>query len=239
MHNSDVEQIAVLAQIAADDVQVAVVADTREQGARINRFARQDRATGADAQGQQVAGFVSRSGERVGVGDRVATRRNDADADVANRETWTVLAVGRKGVELGGSVGRRRLTWAYAREHLELAYATTTYGVQGDTVAVAHVAGGTHTSASSAYVGMTRGRDRNVAHMVADSVEEARRQWIQVFSRDRADLGPTHAAQRATEDIERYGPRRHVRRTRRPPATGMDGLTYRPNAPTEAPGIGL
>ena len=53
---------------------------------------------------------------------------------------------------------------------------------------------------------MTRGRDRNTAHLVAETLEEARAQWIDVFSRDRADLGPGHAAQTAAEDIERYGP---------------------------------
>ncbi|MGH3087533.1 MAG: MobF family relaxase, partial [Rubrobacteraceae bacterium] len=90
-------------------------------------------------------------------------------------------------------------------EYLELAYATTAYGVQGETVAVAHVAVGTHTSASSAYVGMSRGRDRNIAHLVADSIDDARKQWVQVFSRDRADLGPAHAARRAAEDLERDG----------------------------------
>ena len=41
---------------------------------------------------------------------------------------------------------------------------------------------------------MTRGRNRNTAHLVADTLEEARAHWIEVFSRDRADLGPGHAA---------------------------------------------
>jgi hypothetical protein len=54
---------------------------------------------------------------------------------------------------------------------------------------------------------MTRGRHSNVAHLVADSVDEARQQWIEVFGRDRADLGPSHAAGRVDEDIDRYGTR--------------------------------
>ena len=54
---------------------------------------------------------------------------------------------------------------------------------------------------------MTRGRDRNTAHLVADTLDEARAQWIEVFSRDRADLGPAHAAAVAEEAIERYGPK--------------------------------
>lgn len=53
---------------------------------------------------------------------------------------------------------------------------------------------------------MTRGRRANTAHLVADTPEDARAQWIDIFNRDRADLGPAHAAQRAADDVERYGP---------------------------------
>ena len=42
--------------------------------------------------------------------------------------------------------------------HVELAYASTAHGVQGDTVTAAHLVIGEHTGAASAYVGMTRGR---------------------------------------------------------------------------------
>ena len=70
----------------------------------------------------------------------------------------------------------------------------------------AHLLVGEQTGAAAAYVGMTRGRHTNTAHLVAESVEDARAQWIAVFSRDRADLGPAHAAKRAADDIDRYGP---------------------------------
>ncbi len=92
------------------------------------------------------------------------------------------------------------------REHVELAYATTVHGAQGETVDRAHLLVGETTGAAAAYVGMTRGRHRNTAHLVADTLDDARAQWIEVFGRDRADLGPAHAAQRAAEDIDRYGP---------------------------------
>ena len=61
-------------------------------------------------------------------------------------------------------------------------------------------------SSPSSTIGMTRGRDTSVAHLVAESIDDARHQWIDVFSRDRADLGPAHAAARAADDIDRYGP---------------------------------
>ena len=103
-------------------------------------------------------------------------------------------------------------------EHVELAYATTAYGAQGSTVPTSHVLVGEHTGAASAYVGMTRGRERNVAHLVADSTDDARSQWIAVFGRDRADLGPTHAARLAADAIDRYGPTAPRRPALRPPA---------------------
>lgn len=246
LHASEAEQYTALADLAAAaDIGTAVVADTREQVARINRLA-------ADAHAPAGAGrFVTRSGERIAVGDRVATRLNDPGADVANRETWTVIVGDEDGLVVRGGPGSRRLSWAYAREHLELAYATTAYGVQGETVSVAHVAVGVHSSAKSAYVGMSRGRERNVAHLVAESVEDARRQWVDVFGRDRADLGPAHAAQRAAEDIERYGPsgRRYTRKPGRthPAAASALPRIPRPAAPhsvgststTRGPGPGL
>ena len=99
------------------------------------------------------------------------------------------------------------------REHVELAYATTVHGAQGETVDHAHLLVGETTGAAAAYVGMTRGRHRNTAHLVADTLDEAREQWVEVFGRDRADLGPAHAAER------RGRGHRPLRTRKRPHAT--------------------
>jgi hypothetical protein len=92
----------------------------------------------------------------------------------------------------------------YVASYVELAYAATAHGVQGDTVPTAHVVIGEHTGAASAYVGMTRGRTANTAHLVAADLADARDQWIAVFVRDRADLGPGHAAELAAAEAARY-----------------------------------
>ncbi len=55
---------------------------------------------------------------------------------------------------------------------------------------------------------MTRGRDDNVVHLVADNAADARAMWEATFGRDRADLGPADAARRAATDVERYAPHR-------------------------------
>ena len=78
------------------------------------------------------------------------------------------------------------------------------HAVQGSTAQQAHLLLGEHTGGSAAYVAMTRGRERNTVHIVADTVDGAREQWIAAFARDRADLGPAHAADQAAREAARY-----------------------------------
>ncbi len=193
---------------------VAVVVDTREQAAALNATVRERLVADRRIDDTRVA--VTAAGQRIGIGDRVATRRNDRNLGVANRDTWTVTAVdgggglvvtpadhGRGDVTPTQS-RRRRLPADYVAEHVELAYASTAHGVQGDTVPAAHLVVGEFTGAAAAYVGMTRGRQANTAHLVAADAEEAREQWIAVFARDRADLGPAHAAEHAAAEAASY-----------------------------------
>ncbi|MEX5720342.1 MobF family relaxase [Geodermatophilus maliterrae] len=207
--------------------QVAVVVDTREQAAELSAAIRDRLVT--DGQVDDTRIVTTRSGQRIGVGDRVATRRNDRDLSVANRDTWTVTAVGQGGcltvipadvtpinaVPSGvtpARVGERVLPAGYVTSHVELAYASTAHGAQGDTVLTGHLVVGEHTGAASAYVGMTRGRTANTAHLIATDPDQAREQWIAVFDRDRADLGPGHAAQLAAAEAARYATSRPLDR---------------------------
>jgi exodeoxyribonuclease V alpha subunit len=183
-----------------------LVADTRLQVDLLNRLVRDQRVTAGEVDDQHVVRTAG--GGRLGAGDWVVTLRNDRDLDVANRETWTITHIDpdTRDVRVAGRGGERSLPAAYARTHLALGYATTAYGAQGETVEHADLAVTENTAAASAYVAMTRGRTGNTAHLVADDVEDARRQWTAIFSRDRADLGPAHAATQALSDIDRYGP---------------------------------
>ncbi|WP_193604994.1 MobF family relaxase [Nocardioides dongkuii] len=237
VHASEVERTAALATIGADGDQL-VITDTRDQVGVLNAAIRDRRFVG-----EQSGELTTRRGESIGVGDRVATRRNDRDLAVANRDTWIVAGVGDDGSLLvTGRAGRRALPAVYVDDHVELAFTTTAYGAQGETVDSAHLALGETTGAASAYVGMTRGRHRNVAHLVAESVDDARNQWVDVFNRDRADLGPTHAAERAADDIDRYGP------NPQPSLAGIQAAALRdasmrqppptPTLPTASRGIG-
>lgn len=229
LHASEVERTAALAAIGADGSGMGdqlVIADTRDQVGALNAAIR-DRRHGAGVPlgeqfGERTGEPITRRGERIGLGDRVATRRNDRDLAVANRDTWTVAGIREDGgLLVTGRAGQRALPAHYVREHVELAFATTAYGAQGETVDSAHLALGETTGAASAYVAMTRGRHHNIAHLVAESVDGARSQWIDIFNRDRADLGPSHAAQRAADDIDRYGP------NARPPSAGLQAAALR------------
>jgi exodeoxyribonuclease V alpha subunit len=145
-------------------------------------------------------------GLEIGVGDRVMTRQNDAELDVANRQVWTVTGITDAGhVKIAGDNYRHTtLEPDYVRESLHLAYATTGYGVQGETATHGDVLVSMSTDAAGAYVGLTRGRHSNTAHFVADTVDQAREQWIEASGRNRADLGLDQARNAARNEARNY-----------------------------------
>lgn len=83
-------------------------------------------------------------------------------------------------------------------EHVHLAYAATAYGVQGTTSETAHTVLSDALDASGLYVGMTRGRGWNQLHVVAETLDEAREQFIGALQLDRSDRG----LQAATSDAQ-------------------------------------
>ncbi|WP_200945103.1 MULTISPECIES: MobF family relaxase [unclassified Nocardioides] len=225
IHPTEVERTAALADAGArGDL---VIADTREQVADLNATIRDHHAQANRSGDRDIDDVLTTAaGERIGLGDRVATRRNDPDLQVTNRQTWTVTGLGNDGSLLLHGHGRDRVVPAeYAARFVELAYATTVHGAQGETVDTAHALIGEHTGASAAYVAMTRARHHNTAHLVADDLDDARRQWVDVFARDRADLGPAHARHQAIDALNRYGSAVSPR-----PGQAPTGAEYRPAA---------
>ncbi len=236
IHASEVERTAALAEAGAAGE--LVIAERREQVADLNAAIRDHRPRRTGVDGGGLATITTCSGEVLSLGDRVATRRNDTDLQVANRQTWTITGIGDSGsLVLHGHGHDRPIPADYASQFVELSYATTVHGAQGDTVTRAHFALGETTGAAAAYVAMTRGRENNTAHLVAENVDDARRQWIETFVRDRADLGPAHARTGAIEDIDRYGPAVPTGSPRRP-GRGLPQIPPSP-ARAERPGIGI
>lgn len=230
VHPSEAERTAALTEAGAGGA--LVIADTREQVATLNAAISNNLG---HEPSPQSASVITHRGEQLDVGACVATRRNDPLLGVTNRQTWTITATTTAGDLVVHSPERhidRHLPAAYVREHVELAHATTIHGAQGETVDHAHVAIGETTGAAAAYVAMTRGRESNVAHLVAATLDEARQQWSQVFTRDRADLGPAHLQRLALDAMDRYGPD-----SPRPP---VQSPPFDHNSPAARPsGIGL
>jgi hypothetical protein len=114
-------------------------------------------------------------GTTVSDGDVIITRRNDrrltltATDFVANGDRWTVTSVrGDGALDLRHSRSHRRVTLPvdYVAEHVQLGYATTVHGAQGQTVDTSHtVLTGTE-SRQLLYVAVTRGRREN--HLYLD-----------------------------------------------------------------------
>lgn len=169
---------------------VATNAEVRELNERIRT---QRVATGEVDDTHTVAG---RDDLPIGVGDRIATRKNDSTLGVANRQTWTVQHIADNGTvtvaDAANTRGHRRsvaLPSSYVAEHVHLAYAATGYGVQGVTTTTAHTLLSESLDAAGVYVGMTRGRNQNVLHIVADTFDDAREQFVDAMDRDRSDRG--------------------------------------------------
>lgn len=110
-------------------------------------------------------------GMRAHVGDTIATRRNDAELSttaggtVRNRQTWTVDHVHDSSdlTVSNPALGTVRLPAAYVARHVELGWAVTGYGTQGTTTDHGICVIEPGSSRAGIYVGMTRGRNRNLA----------------------------------------------------------------------------
>ena len=149
IHPTDVERLAVLAETDLDQEhgRGLVIADTREQVADLNAAIRDHRLVSGESAG--AGAVTTAAGDIVGQGDLVTTRRNDRDLDVANRDTWTVTGTGTDGaLRVTGRRGERTLPADYVRQHVELGFATTVHGAQGDTVDHAHLLIGETTGAA-------------------------------------------------------------------------------------------
>lgn len=171
-------------------------------------------------EGRVIAGTVDdtitatgRDGLKIGAGDVIQTRQNDAGLHVTNRATWRVQSVEADGSIWVASVnsGRkanpsRKLPTEYVTKHTHLAYASTAYGVQGATVTTSHTLLSDALSASGVYVGMTRGREENRLHIVAENIDEARAMYVAAQTRDTADRGLNVATERAREAVAGLSP---------------------------------
>ena len=116
------------------------------------------------------------AGQAIFVGDVVQTRRNDSASDVQNRQNWVVKTISNRLMSILHPLQTRPTSAGsvheYAASHLHLAYATTVYGVQGETPTVSLVGPGV--DAAGLYVGLTRGKTHNAVVLVAPTESSAK-----------------------------------------------------------------
>ncbi|MES2865419.1 MobF family relaxase [Microbacterium profundi] len=184
----------------------AVTVSTNDEARTVNARIREERVSQGVV--DDTASVYGNDGLPVGAGDVIQTRKNNSDVGVANRQQWIVQHVegdGALSVREAGSGRKRqrtvRLPADYVAEHTHLSYAATAYGVQGATVAGSHTILTDATSAAGVYVGMTRGGEQNVLHIVAENLADARAQFIAAMERDRADRGLPAATERAAQAV--------------------------------------
>ncbi len=176
---------------------IAITATTNEHVDLINhRVQRHRLATGDITNDARTVGIDR---QPIHVGDHVATRRNErhlrtSSGDmVRNRETWTVTQI----CDTGDVTARRHgsndaviLPADYVAEKVQLGYATTEHGNQGDTHDVALALVTPATTVRGFYVAMTRGRHNNTALVVTTEpgVDAAIDVLARVLASDRTDI---------------------------------------------------
>jgi hypothetical protein len=160
-------------------------------------------------------------GNQAGIGDliraRLNTKINSSGRQLTNRDTLKITGWHGPHVQ----VRRRELdgTWtrpfliprAYLADSAELDYAGNTHVGQGRTVDTAHLLVTETLSRRSLYVGLTRGRESNTAHIVTGntappghpSYAQASPESVvkEILERDDADLSATEQIRQAQERI--------------------------------------
>lgn len=196
---------AAWAQGAGEGQNLLICAATNENAQQINTAIHQHHTSTGPGDGDGSACLVGMDGLPMSVGARIMTRRNDAQLGVLNRQTWTIRQIGPTHTTIQDPDGGHRTLHVpneYLQKHAHLGWAVTAHGAQGATVDQAHMLVDEHADAAGLYVGLTRGRESNVAHFVAQDLVEARAQYVAAMGRDGADHGLDAARQALAAQLE-------------------------------------
>jgi conjugative relaxase-like TrwC/TraI family protein len=164
-----------------------LLVDTNEQAARLSAALRADLVRLGRVEERGVP--LGLQGTYAGVGDLVQARLNGWQLagyegnrrGPINRETYRVLEARDDGALVVAPVlgqgpdgemhgDRMTLPVDYVAEHVALGYASTVHAAQGVTVDTAHSVITPTTGPEALYVGLSRGRDGNTAHVTTRAV---------------------------------------------------------------------
>ncbi|WP_307794852.1 AAA family ATPase [Leifsonia sp. TF02-11] len=161
---------------------IALVASTHAEALAVSEDIQNQRIRAGELDTSQSTS--GQGGQAIFVGDVVQTRRNDRQAAVQNRQHWTVKRITEAHVVLAStsdSTDLKMVTREYANAHMHLGYASTVYGVQGETTDRALVGPGI--DAAGLYVGLTRGKSTNDIVLVAPTQASAKTQLVEMMQR--------------------------------------------------------
>jgi conjugative relaxase-like TrwC/TraI family protein len=162
----------------AQGKQALLLAGSNEEAARLARLVRDRRIERGQIGGRREV--TLRDGNRAGVGDLVRARLNTsidaAGRRLTNRDTLRLIAFHGAGKDRFAVAERQTAPgqWSapfgvpasYLEQNAELAYAGNVYTSQGLTVDTARLVVSAGMNREMLYVGMTRGREENTAHVV-------------------------------------------------------------------------
>jgi len=194
IHHTDEDANATLAEIAASGHDRVVMVADNATAVTVNRLVRAELESEGGV-GEGVHG-VGRFGEDIGVGDLVQTRLNDRAVGVVNRQRWVVTDIGqdksmtvRRADRLaeGPQAIIKHLDADYVAAHVHRADVVTVHAAQGATSTQGHALLDETWTREQAYVALTRGREVNVLHVVADDLDDARATLLQVLRSSDAD----------------------------------------------------
>ncbi|SDH19404.1 MobF family relaxase [Pseudonocardia oroxyli] len=153
-----------------------LLVDTNEQAAQLSASLRAELVRLGRVQEAGVP--LGLQGTYAGVGDLVEARANGWDLagqhgnrrGPINRETYRVTALREDGgLDVETLDGEPiALPASYVGDRLALAYASTVHSAQGSTVDTSHVVVTQRTGPAALYVGMSRGRASNTAHVTTE-----------------------------------------------------------------------
>lgn len=197
-----------------------MVAADNATAAELAARARADLKAAGKVGGREV---TLADGNTASAGDLIVTRKNARALRSGrhwahNGATWHVQAVSADGAMLvtptaDPAAEAIHLPADYVAAQVELGYATTIHRAQGRTVDDCHVVVTPDMGRQGLYVGMTRGRTSNVAHVVTDgaavdddlmpqSVQEPAHILTNVLARDTAPATARRAADRHADQVE-------------------------------------
>ena len=187
---------------------IALVTATNGEANAINDAIQQHRVDRGELNATVMV--VGMGEQRILIGDTVQTRRNDPRTGVENRALWVVSSIREHTIMLvsaNDSGELRQVTKDYVLEHLQLAYASTVHGIQGETVDASFV--GPDVDAAGLYVGLTRGRLHNEVVAVASTDRAAQGKVAASMLRGGTELTMQDAVRAADAELRRAARARH------------------------------